>query len=300
MKKLDVEIIIPAYNEAKTIRGLIKALLKQEQTNYNLKKITVYSDGSSDRTVELVRQCNNPIVHVFNGRRQRGKSIRLNHAYRKFKYDVLIVFDADVLPAHSQVVSQLVKPFTQVENLGLVGGNAQPIPATTLVESAVNSMFYSRLRYKSIKHGGHNVHGLWGCCLAMSRKFANTLQLPSDVPDDAFTYFANLSQGFEFRHAYQAKVWFQSPQTIKDQIRQGIRFSKSSASLSKYFDPELIASEYEVPLKSKTLSALGQIVTHPIGYLLMKYMHFQVVRAGMSEYKPYWEQVSSTKSVITS
>lgn len=295
--KLSVEVAIPALNEGRTVSRLVRNLLKQEQDSYILSKITVYSDGSTDDTVSQIQAIQDSRVALVQGKKRLGKYRRLNQAYANTTADIIVVFDADVIPVNDKVLEHLVKPFNRVKNLGLVGGNPQPLKALTLVESAVNSMFKSRELFKSIKYNGHNVHGLWGCCLALSKEFAHKLRLPQDVPDDAFTYFANKSLGYGFRHASKARVWFRSPQTMDDQINQGIRFSKTGMTLQLYFDANMIADEYAVPFKVKLVSLFDQLLRNPLGYVIMKYMHFQVMKADLQDYHPYWEQVSSTKEL---
>ena len=71
--KLDVLIVIPAYNEEKNILSVIKKIPKK------IKKqkigIVVVEDGGSDNTVAVVRSVNVPITsHVIN--RGQGDSLR--------------------------------------------------------------------------------------------------------------------------------------------------------------------------------------------------------------------------------
>ena len=51
-QKPTIEIGIPALNEEANIGYLIESLLKQDKSGYELKRILVSSDGSTDRTVE--------------------------------------------------------------------------------------------------------------------------------------------------------------------------------------------------------------------------------------------------------
>ena len=53
-KNITVSIGIPVYNEEGTIIKLLSVLEKQIQTGFELMEIFVYSDGSTDRTNNLV------------------------------------------------------------------------------------------------------------------------------------------------------------------------------------------------------------------------------------------------------
>jgi hypothetical protein len=203
-----------------------------------------------------------------------------------------------VLPAGDLGINKLVKALTDKKAVGLVGGNPQPLPAETLIETGVKNMFHAREKFKNYSRRGHNVYGLWGCVMAMSREFVKTLTLPGDVPDDAFSYFSCISNGFSFRHVRDAVVYFRSPQTIADQVAQGVRFSTAAGSLSDYFDPDLIVQEYFVPLSWKAVSLLEQVWRNPLAYLLLKYSYFLVVRAKEKKHSPTWLPVASTKQLI--
>ena len=52
--KLTLSIFIPAYNEEANIEHLLRSILSQKQDNFKLSDINVVSDGSSDKTEEIV------------------------------------------------------------------------------------------------------------------------------------------------------------------------------------------------------------------------------------------------------
>ena len=63
MNKLS--IIIPAYNEEKTIEEIIRRVKKQKVFNLH-KEIIVVNDGSTDKTEKLIKKNEEKIYVFFN------------------------------------------------------------------------------------------------------------------------------------------------------------------------------------------------------------------------------------------
>jgi len=88
-----LSVIIAAYNEEEHIVDCIESILKSDIAGLNI-EILVGSDGSNDRTVELVKKLNNELVRVFDYQRQ-GKNQTLNNLVKESKYENLLFIDAD-------------------------------------------------------------------------------------------------------------------------------------------------------------------------------------------------------------
>ncbi len=89
-KKKKVFIVIPAYNEEKSIPRVIKDL---KQHGYN--NIVVVDDGSSDRTFDVSKKLG---VFVLRHRINRGLGGALNtgiNAALELGADIIVTFDAD-------------------------------------------------------------------------------------------------------------------------------------------------------------------------------------------------------------
>ena len=92
-KRKDLLIIIPAYNEEKTIAGLLEKLELPEVSE--IADVLVMNDASSDSTNEIVKERNHKVVkHVFNLGYGSGLQLGYKYAVRK-GYDYVIQMDAD-------------------------------------------------------------------------------------------------------------------------------------------------------------------------------------------------------------
>ena len=92
-KKKEVLIIIPAYNEEKTITALLEQLEQPEIAE--LADVLVMNDASSDSTNWITKRRNHAVVtHVFNLGYGSGLQLGYKYAVRK-KYQYVIQMDAD-------------------------------------------------------------------------------------------------------------------------------------------------------------------------------------------------------------
>ncbi|MEM3113277.1 MAG: glycosyltransferase family 2 protein [Candidatus Pacearchaeota archaeon] len=88
-----VSVIIPAYNEEKSIESTIRSIL---QTDYPKSKfqVIVVDDGSSDNTFKIARKFKKHGVEVYT-KTNEGKGVALNYGLKKARGDVIFSMDAD-------------------------------------------------------------------------------------------------------------------------------------------------------------------------------------------------------------
>ncbi|MCU0338855.1 MAG: glycosyltransferase family 2 protein [Spirosomaceae bacterium] len=95
-----LSVIIPAYNEEKTIQTVLKAVAAVELVGNFAKEIIVVNDCSKDQTEVQIQQfiVANPAVEVayFKHEVNKGKGAALHTGIQKATGDYLIVQDADL------------------------------------------------------------------------------------------------------------------------------------------------------------------------------------------------------------
>lgn len=91
-KKLS--IVIPAYNEEKTIAEIISRVNKVEVGLE--KEIIVVDDGSTDGTAELLKQLANEKLKVIFHEKNAGKGAALQTGFSRATGDIVLVQDADL------------------------------------------------------------------------------------------------------------------------------------------------------------------------------------------------------------
>ena len=95
MKKfnLKLSIIVPVYNEKKTINQILNKINKIQ----NLKKeIIVINDGSKDGTSEILKKNKHKITKLIHHKKNIGKGGAIKTAQKLVSGDVVIIQDADL------------------------------------------------------------------------------------------------------------------------------------------------------------------------------------------------------------
>ena len=103
---LKISVLIPTYNEEKTIKKVINEVTKV--TRKYKSEIIVINDGSTDSTSKIIKKV--PDIKVINNVKNLGKGYSIRKGIKKAKGDVLIIQDAD-LEYNPQDISKLLKPF---------------------------------------------------------------------------------------------------------------------------------------------------------------------------------------------
>jgi glycosyltransferase involved in cell wall biosynthesis len=295
-----VTVAVSALNEEANILNFLRSVLAQDEENYRLEKIIVYSDGSTDRTVEKARSLKDKRISVIDGKQRLGKSSRMNEIFKSNTSDIMIQSDADVTFANPHVITEIVKPFLSDPSVGLCSGMPKPLSSKTFVEKAISTTLdaYDELKIK-MNHG-HNVNSVKGTLLAFKKDLLRFIQIPSDIyADDVYSYFACITSGFKFRFVPKAVVYYRLPQTLKDHIKQNTRFLNSPVRLSKYFPEDLVESESSIPKRLLLLHLLKEFLRHPIltSFIFLVNFYCRLIKKSVNKnLSAKWQMATSTKS----
>ncbi|MBU2637193.1 MAG: glycosyltransferase family 2 protein [Bacteroidetes bacterium] len=102
--------IVCAYNEEKTIGGILETLLKCAE----LKEIIVVNDGSNDGTSATLKEfANNPKVRIIEFPHNRGKGFAMAEAIVKAQSEILLFVDGDLLNFEKHYVLKLLDPLLE-------------------------------------------------------------------------------------------------------------------------------------------------------------------------------------------
>lgn len=114
MKKLSV--IIPVYNERKTILEI----LKQVQAVKLKKEIIIVDDFSTDGTREILKKINNKDIKIVFHGKNFGKGRAVRTGIKNISGDIVVIQDAD-LEYNPQDYLNLVKPIVNEEAKAVYG-----------------------------------------------------------------------------------------------------------------------------------------------------------------------------------
>lgn len=300
--KPTVTVAVSAYNEGKNISTFLTSVLKQSEMIFEINKIIVVSDGSTDNTGLMVGLFKDSRIQLWISRERRGKSYWLNEIYKTLISDFLIQSDADVVFDNERVVTNMLKPMINNHRVVMCGGNPTPLEGETFIERSVNITTSAYRRFRKSVRGGNNVFSADGRLLAFRKQFIKNVRIPETmIANDAFAYFCCITSGRLYRFVPDAVVRYRSPQTIADQIRQNTRFLAASKRLAKYFDPAVVAREYEIPKQMYYPSILSEAVAHPIhSCVIFMINRFCFLKSRLVEHRlnGRWTIASTTKKLL--
>lgn len=261
-----ISVGISAYNEERNIANLLEQVLNQKQNNWKLKEILVYSDGSSDQTVLKAKKVRSKYIKIFHDGKRLGKTNRIKQICKRVTGDALVILDADLFIRSSHVISELVKQFYKNQNVGVVGGNTQPLQPNSFFQRAVYSTFKVFEESREKLKGGHNIFGCNGGCIALRRDFIDKITFKNVINEDDFFYFTCLKQGRIFRHAAKAVVYYKLPTNLKDYLKQSFRSNPDAVILNfKNLFGTRVEAEYHRPFLFYTRSILKAFLSNPLG-----------------------------------
>ena len=98
MPSKTISIIVPAYNEAESLRELSQRIAKVMDEAEKRYELWIVDDGSRDGTRELVKElaADNPSIGYVRQRINSGKSMALMQGYAVSRGDVVVTMDADL------------------------------------------------------------------------------------------------------------------------------------------------------------------------------------------------------------
>ena len=117
-----IALIISAFNEEAVIRAKLKNSLELDYPRDKM-EVWVVSDASTDRTDSLVRECNDPRVHLFRLDERRGKTYGLTTVMEGIDSEIVVFSDANSI-YDKHALKELVKYFID-PSVGYVVGHAR-------------------------------------------------------------------------------------------------------------------------------------------------------------------------------
>ncbi|NLG17075.1 MAG: glycosyltransferase family 2 protein [Fibrobacter sp.] len=93
---MKLSIVIPVYNEEKSITTTIQKVLQAPVPAGITKEIVAVNDGSSDNSGTLLNELQNDTIRVFHLEKNSGKGAALRLGFSKATGDIVLIQDADL------------------------------------------------------------------------------------------------------------------------------------------------------------------------------------------------------------
>lgn len=301
VRKISLTIGIPAYNEEVNIESLLLSIFSQKQENFILQEIIVYSDGSTDNTIKIIKELQKkfPMVRLIEGKKQRGKIFALNQIFHSFKSDILIVLDGDIGLLGNNFLSILVEAIVSDPGAKLVAAHQIPLRPSNFIGKIIYASFvtwdYIRLSIPGYDH----VQNLYGAATAYKGSFARLIHVPKDAKEERLYLYLMAKKTNGFRYSYSAKIVYWPVSSWHDFIKLASRsFGKDQSKLDKIFGFQT-SQVYTIPWKYKAKGIIESIYYQHIYALLALALNLFLSKVSLRSGKgSKWEISSSSKKLI--
>ncbi len=302
-KNIKVTIGIPVYKSADNIGRLLLALSKQKETNFSIKSIVCYIDAPGDDTpgVVLALAKKHKRIRVFNRKQRKGMAYGFKFMLNKFRDDVFVLLNDDILVTSKDFISNLVQPFINERSIGLVSGNPQPLKPKNFIQNAITSTFRSFERTRYSFDNGNNGLTCDGKIIALSENLISKLKFPQNMSNlgnvDSFLFLSCKKYGFTYKHARTAIAYFEFPDNFHDYVNWTTRNNSNKYVMFKLFG-DSIQKEYEMPMLEHIQSRLIETIRNPLGSIFIFFAGSWTkmrARSYSNHFSATWDVVSSTK-----
>jgi cellulose synthase/poly-beta-1,6-N-acetylglucosamine synthase-like glycosyltransferase len=267
--------IIPAYNEERNIAAKIENTLSLDYPPGQL-EVLVMSNGSTDRTNDIVRGYSDPRVRLV-ALPEPGKMEALNEGVRQATGEILVFTDADFLLDH-HTLRLIARKFNDPEVGGVCGARNTSVQREGDATGEGEGMYARWDKWQKVRESRiGSVFAADGLLYAIRRELYVPINDPAQSDDMAISMRIP-PQGYRLLYDPNATAYEKAVVTAKEEFRRKTRITNHSISaLVKLGAPLVTSGFYSVELLSHKL------VRHFIAYFLipMFVANLFLVRAGV-------------------
>lgn len=215
-----VTVLITVYNEAAHISDKLKNVLESDYPQ-SLLKVLVASDGSTDRTDEIVNALDDSRVRLFRPEERKGKTDTQNQAIALIDSDIIVFTDADTR-FDGKFLRQLVIPFEDAE-VGCVDGHLLFLREDNSLSQSQGFYWNYELMLRSLESQLGILAVASGASLAVRRQ--NYRPMEAAYGEDCIIPLDVVLQGKRVVHAGNAVAYDQMPSSTQSEFRTRVRMT---------------------------------------------------------------------------
>jgi poly-beta-1,6 N-acetyl-D-glucosamine synthase len=215
-----ISILVPAFNEAKTIKNCIESLHALDYPNF---EIIVIDDGSTDKTFEIAKKCD--YAKVFSQENQ-GKPVALNNGISRSSGEIILTVDADT-ELDKNALKTIAKRFAANSKLGAVAGNVKVKKEPTILNTIQSAEYATGI---NLIRKGQSVLGtvmiVPGPVAALKKKAIEKVGFFSDdtFAEDFDITVKILKEGYKIEYEERSLAYTDAPKNTEDLIKQRRRW----------------------------------------------------------------------------
>jgi cellulose synthase/poly-beta-1,6-N-acetylglucosamine synthase-like glycosyltransferase len=254
-----VSIVMAVHNGQSLLPKKIEHLLGLDYTN--LKEIVIVSDGSTDKTAELLSSYDNPLLKTIALADHRGKAVAVNAGMSAASGDV--IFFVDIRPEIQPGTMQTMVNFFADPKVGCVAGDLLLVQdGHDTVSAAVGGLYWRYEQWiRKCEATYDSPVGVYGGCYAIRRELA-TVQPAGMILDDMFQPLSIIRQGYRSVFASGAFVYDKWPKSVAGEFDRKVRTLAGNFQLIQ-MAPWILTPQNRVLL---------QFVSHKLLRLIVPYL----------------------------
>jgi poly-beta-1,6 N-acetyl-D-glucosamine synthase len=239
-----ISLIVPAYNEEKSIAQCLRSLLSLDYPDF---EIIVVDDGSRDRTLEIARAIEDPrvkVLHQENG----GKAEALNTGIAASTGKILLTVDADTRLNRTALLS-IANRFEGHPELGALAGNVKVDEPRGLLKRVQDLEYTSSIGYirkaQSVLGAVMIVPGPIAALRREAVEKAGGFSSATFAEDFDIT-LAVLREGYKVQFEDSAMAYTIAPGTVGELLKQRRRWYRGMIQVLAKNEDMLLRGRYGV------------------------------------------------------
>lgn len=226
-----VSVVIPAYNEEKTIRPTIKSVLNLKYPRDKL-EIIIINDGSTDKTSEIAEKMireNKKFNIILINQKNMGKGAALNIGIKKSKNKFFICLDADSSVEKNALIKML--PHFKNKNTAAVLPTLKVKKPKNIIQKMQWYEYLINMFYKELMSRLNSVHvapGPFSIYRKNILKKVGGFDENNNLTEDLEMTLRLQSHNYEIVQLLDTEVKTVAPDNIRDLYKQRNRWYKGS------------------------------------------------------------------------
>lgn len=262
-KKKNITIGIPAFNEEINIGHLLKDIFSQECKGYIIKRVIVYSDGSTDSTTEVVKKIKNKKILLIDNRKRKGVAHGVNALLERANSEIFVLLNADIRITDRRFLEKIIDPIINAQ-ADLSSCKIREVGPTTIVEKILYAgMSYKHHLFETFRNG-QNLYTCHGPARAFSKRLYSNFRLKQSSAEDMYSYLFCVSRGYKYCYVKDTFVYYKLPDNLKDHEKQSVRFINAKTTMSDYFESRFVKREQYLPLGLHVKSIFLTLKKYPV------------------------------------
>jgi len=214
-----VSVVLSVWNEQDVIQKKIENLLNQDYPKEKL-EILIGSDGSTDRTNDILQKYKGDRLHIIQNAERRGKMAMLNELVEQANHEMIVFTDARQVLAPN-AIKELVANFSDPA-VGCASGELVFSEDDGATARGINLYWNYEKFIRRCESKIHSMLGATGAICAIRR--ALFVPIPTQVVlDDMFVPFKITQKGYRAVFDESAKAYDAVADSPREEHRRKVR-----------------------------------------------------------------------------